>query len=557
MKKKYFNSIKDVLFILIFMAVSVCLLIRCKYGFGMTYMDELSQPAVVKRFFSGDRLLVDDWQPATTLIGYFIYMCLSFLPKFNFSVLHLRMAYVLFQVIIAILFIASEGKDKTSARLGAIAYLCSTPYGIMSICYNTVAIGAFLLFSSLFISEHKPVKDCFAGAILAIAVLANPYLIIVFVLYSIVTIALAIWKKNSSFFSAPKLLWLILGIAFIFLPFCIILFTNGSLSEYITNLKYIFNDKEHSGQGIIYKLFMSQYQILRVYWRVWIPMLIAVLVAWATRRQEKLRNWIFVFTCLCLMYGILRFAFIYGSVSINLMITPMLLWGIAIIVLLIIWRMNLKDYYYDIIMLVAGYLFAICNYLATNTEILSMSSMFIITAIATINIAVRFSEKNSEKNIYRFACLSVLTFLVSLFILRMTYIFGGQSVSGCNVLISKGIAKGIYTTADDAEEYERVNRIIELADISDNDKTLIVPINSIYYYMIDGQISSPYVFRFNTILSEIDIYLSVHPYKRPTKVLYIKNNIHMSDEIVDFFFRKGYILECESEDMMLLSAPNE
>ncbi|MBQ9590322.1 MAG: hypothetical protein IJR29_09080 [Butyrivibrio sp.] len=142
--------IRNCIFFAVLSILMCCLFARCRYGFGITFADEFSQPAVIKRFFGGDRLLIDDWQPATTLIGYFLYRCISFFSKFNFTILELRILYVVFQAFVAMIVLLILGWRDLSSRIIAIAYLCSTPYGIMTISYNTVAIGAFLIFSALF-----------------------------------------------------------------------------------------------------------------------------------------------------------------------------------------------------------------------------------------------------------------------------------------------------------------------------------------------------------------------------------------------------------------------
>ena len=51
-----------------FAAIAILTILRCFYGFGISFADEFAHPASVMRYFFGDRLLIDDWHPPTTLL---------------------------------------------------------------------------------------------------------------------------------------------------------------------------------------------------------------------------------------------------------------------------------------------------------------------------------------------------------------------------------------------------------------------------------------------------------------------------------------------------------
>ncbi len=546
----------DIGFIISIGVLLALLIIRCFYGFGVAFADEFSQPAVVKRFFEGDRLLIDDWQPATTLIGFFIYSCISFLSRFEFTLLELRIFYVVFQFVVAALFLFFSGWKDKGTRICAIVYLCSTPYGIMSISYNTVAIGAFLIFLSLFMTEFITCKVVAAGAVYAIATLANPYLAVLFFIYTLISIAFTLLKRQNTYFNIKRLAYVIGGIIIVFVPFCMTLITRGNIQEYLVNLSFIMNDKEHSEYGIFTKLVMSQYQIVRVYWRIWVPLAVIILIAYFTRRKENARRWIYVLVCAIVIYGTIRFAFIYGSVSINLMITPLLFWGIMMIVLLRIWNNNLKEYYNEIAWMIAGYLFAVCNYLATNTEILSMSAMLIIAIIASIKIAVRLFDERFDSLCTVAGYVVILVFIGSLLALRLTYIWGDSIADTFEARIDQGVAKGIYTSEQTIKEYDETLRIIDAAGITSDDAVLLVPINALYYLETSGGISSPYVGRFEVDADELKDYYKLHPYKMPTKVLFINQDIGEYDVLVDYFKTEGYDYTIIDEKSVVLSRKN-
>lgn len=523
--------------------VLVAVFFRCFYGFGIEFSDEFAQSATVKRYFFGDRVLIDDWHPPTTLLGYCLYRLISFLPEFKFSILTLRTLYVIFQIAVSALLLLILGWQDEWVRISVLAYLCSTPYGIMSISYNTVAIAGFLLSVALFLSEYSPWKNFFSGILLACSVLAIPHVAIVYVIYCIVTFFCSFLRKACGIFEMHRWKWLTLGILVLFIPFCCHLVLSGTIEEYTTNLLFIIGDAEHAESGLLQKLFQSQWQVIRVYWREWLFLIIIDLLALVFRNSY--RKYIFyILGCILTVYVTFRFAFVYGSVSINLMIPPLFFWGVQAVILLLIWRMPLRDFYYEIVWILAGYIFAICDFLATNTEILSMSAMFIVSALAAISINNKLIRQcfNEKKVAHVGYYLTSISFVAFLLVLRMTFVWGDSSVFKYNTRIESGIAKGIYTTQEEAEKYYDMVRIIQDADLSKEDKVLILPVNPLLYLMADSEVAAPYTSRFRASLSDLENYYETHEYKYPNKVLIQKaiENEHDVEAIEEFFISKGY-----------------
>ncbi|MBQ9590321.1 MAG: hypothetical protein IJR29_09075 [Butyrivibrio sp.] len=392
---------------------------------------------------------------------------------------------------------------------------------------------------------------------MAIASLSNPFIAFVFVIYAIICFGLRISQKKNEIFNLSKLKWLTIGIMVLFIPFCIILMLSGTVSEYITNISFILSDSEHSEYSIIEKMIRSQYQILRVYWRVWVPLFITSICAFYVRNSEKYKKAIYIISCVIVAYGTIRFAFIYGSVSINLMLTPFMFLGLFVTYLIIIWNYDIRVYYNDIIWFLFGYIFSVMNYLATNTEILSMSAMMIISAIASIRLNIKIVSKELELNSFickTFAYLTIVLFLMSLFILRMTFMWGDLSITKCTSVIDKGIAVGIKTSKENKDEYDNIFKLLDEANINSDDKVLFIPTNALYYLMTDGEIAAPYVVRFNTELSELKNYYDTHAYKVPDKIVIFKNDEY--ENIINYFLKERYEYSIMSDEFCVLEKSN-
>ena len=543
------KNITRLLLTIIFLTLVSLIIARCFYGLGLEFSDEFSQPATVKRFLHGDRLLIDDWQPATTLIGYLLYCIAIPFKTMHLKIIQLRIIYVLYQVVITGLLFFLLGKRQLESGICAFTYLASTPYGIMSICYNTVAIASFMLFLVLVCSEYAIWKRVLAGVTLAISVLANPYNIITFFIYCIITVVSWLAKKEARCFEIYGFKWLFVGIAVLFVPFCLLILTSGTVDEYYLNLKFIFGDVEHNEYGLLTKLVRCLFQLIRIYWRAWMPLLLIIVAAFLLRKKQKSRKYLYALTCLVAIYATFRFAFIYGSVSINLMVVPFFFWGLSTVVLMIIWRIELAEYYYEMIWLAFGFLFAVCNYLATNTEMLSMSAMFIVADIAVIvlNIRVIIAEFPQLKVLPIFASWFLV---VCLMIQRILFVWGDAEISEYDTQIESGIAKGIYTTYDNATNYYNIQAVISEADLSNEDKVLIVPCNPLYYMWADCEFATPYVFRFETKVNELNDYYKIHDYKWPTKVIIFDRDDNT--DMVDYFKDNGYDFMKQENDYCIM-----
>ncbi|WP_022768226.1 hypothetical protein [Butyrivibrio sp. NC2007] len=550
---------RDYAFLLCIIVIVIALVFRCFYGLGLTFSDEFAQPAAVKRYLSGDRLFIDDWHTPTMMLGFVISRIVGFLPINGISVIQLRMIYVCFQFAIAGILLFAMGWKDSCSRVCVLAYLLSTPYGIMSNSYNTVSIGGFLVFLTLFLKKDKKTTDVLAGVSLAFAAVSIPYVAGIYFLYVFVTIVMLIKRKENKLFCLKRLLWLSLGIMILFIPFCVNILTRGSFQEYTGNIGYILNDAEHN-EGLLFKLIRSQYQIIRIYWRAWLPLAFIDIIIVAKKKLSDAgmkKGLAYMLTSAAIIYTTLRFAFVYGSVSINLMIVPMFFWGLETVILLVIWKIPLKDYSDEIIWLIAGFLFALCDYLATNTEMLSMSAMFIVSALAAIQINIRFYQKELLHEHFIQSIIPKITiavFLLSLFILRMTFIWGDEGITELNTRITSGIAKGIYTTGDNANEYYRLCNIIRDAAIDEKESVLILPMSPFLYMVSDGVVAAPYVARFEADVNELRSYYDIHDYKLPDKVVAIKDleDNEALSKIIDYFTAMNYHYEVNDDEKCIL-----
>ena len=545
-KRSTKTEISNYFYALSIVVVIVLLLMRCRYSFSYVLSDEFSQPATINRYLHGDRPFIEEWTASTMLSGFVMSLFYRLFSVAKLSVLGLRYAYIFFQAILAFLIYALSKDKGMATKLGSLAYLCSTPYGINGITYNTISIGFMLLFCVLFFEGDGKIRNVVAGAAFAIAVMAIPHNVLIFVVYVLIVVASVFIKKAGadSIFGAGGLAFLVLGIAIVAFPFCVYLLCNGAIAEYLSGLRFILSDAEYS-KSIFDKLIESQYKIIRVYWRAWLPLTI-IDVAWVIVRRKWKDAWkyAYIVSILLIVYATIRFAFIYGSVSINLMVVPIFFIGAQAIVVGILsgrFEWNIEKRY--VLWLAVGYLFYICEYLATDTEILSSSASFIVSVIPSMGLAFDLiARENGEKNykIMEFSCCALgVAYVFCLLILRITFVWGDAPLNKLNYMIESGPAKGIITTRESADNYYTSLNVIEKADIGIDDQVLMLPMNPMYYYLIDSSCASPYVFRFEVSIEELDNYYGLNQGKLPSVVIAFKEsgsgNIFEMGECIRYF----------------------
>lgn len=557
---------------IVFAIICVCLFVRCRYSLSASLSDEFSQPATVNRFLHGDVPILDNWTASTMFSGFVMSFFYWLFGIGMMPVLTARYMYIVYQIVIAAAIFLLMPKRNVAVMAASLVYLCSTPYNINRITYNTLSIGLFILFCVLFygIKEQDDKKMgnrlriVISGIVFSQVVLAIPHNALLYFIYLAVVIVGALLGKNDGkegikeLFSIERLFLVAFGIVIAAVPFIVYFLVKGPVSGYFANLEYILSDAEYS-KSIVVKLFESQYRIARVYWRVWLPLVLLDVVSLVfLRRRSNAYRIIYSISNLVVIYGVIRFAFIYGSVSINLAVPPVFFLGLQAAILTHIFDKDISGTqcnYALVTWLIAGYIFYICEYLATDTEILSSSASLIVAAIPALllDFECAYSSKHIEPLIT--ACVCIVCF----FILRMTFVWGDAPLFELDTKIVEGTARGIYTTQESAAAYQRAEKIIKQADIEAEDQVLVLPMNPTYYYLIDAGCASPYIFRFEVSLDELDNYYNLHPEKLPTVVVTCKNddsgNEYDIDECLEYFENMtdmGYYVYYNSDDAIVL-----
>lgn len=184
MEKRRF-PICDLLFACALVPLLFFFLWKCRYGYGGC--DEPFYLTLAQRFSFGDAPLSEEWN-LSQLCG------LLLLPFYRLHaliaggtdeiVLHFRYIYTAIQLLTAVLLYLTLRRYRYGALCAVLLFAVYSPYDIMALSYNTFALMAMALCLSLLCCCNRKGRTGFllAGFSYAVAVIANPYIILLYLL---------------------------------------------------------------------------------------------------------------------------------------------------------------------------------------------------------------------------------------------------------------------------------------------------------------------------------------------------------------------------------------
>ena len=233
-------------FSLIVVAVFLCLL--APHGFGV--MDESFHLTIPLRLINGDSLLTDEWgvqQLSAVLLYLPVKFYISIVGSTEGIILFFRYLFIGFQVFVSAVTYSRLRKYGQVSIIAALVFCLHIPLLIMSLSYYSMGLGFVQLTGVLMATTKKYTKAtfCLTGVFFACAVLCNPILTFVYLLYTICVIYYETTKnKKHQFANLPEIsfslkTWLLitLGVVATAIMFFIFLFSRTSFHEIAENFQ--------------------------------------------------------------------------------------------------------------------------------------------------------------------------------------------------------------------------------------------------------------------------------------------------------------------------------
>ena len=446
---------------------------KLRFGFGGS--DEAFYLTVPHRLSLGDALFADEWH-VSQLSGFLLIPFVSLFRLITGStdgiMIAARVLYLVLHTGAAVLIYSRLRKYGFLSVFGCAFYFIYTPYNIMALSYNTMGIELLLVGGVLLATADysKKLLTILSGLAFAGAVLCNPYLIVVYLIYGVcVGVHYLIKKKKirlslkSEMFSLRTFLFFTAGAAALAAVFLIFTLTRTSVSDILANIPEMLKDPEHPqiSFGNKFSSYFRSIFNLTPHFKYVIYGYLAMLIVMIVDRKRKLHR--AVYLCLsCAATGITLIMLLPGisSSTYNHIMLPMLFLGITSYILL-----ENKPGELFAAVFVTGIIYSFCIHYGSNQMIYCISSTMTVANVASFvftGLLIREMRKSPDNLTYAFATQILSYILVGVIIMfqgcvqitaKSYHVFWDSAPEALTSEIKQGPASGILTTEANVRAY--------------------------------------------------------------------------------------------------------
>ena len=474
--KKHRITKYDVVFLVMLAALTAFSIWKAPYGYINN--DEPFYLTIPLRLVQGDALLINEWhvsQLSSLLLYPLVKLYMTVAQTTDGIVLCFRYIYVAVQFIAAVCMYLCLRKYGEKAKFGAIAAVCVfvpfTPYYIGALSYNSMGIMALIL-SGLCIATYnsKWYKLLIGGLLYASSVLCCPYLIVIYLLYSVVLLIdclrYKIQGKNECVKSLAKAWgYFTLSAAIVALLLAVFVFRKGvELTSLTQALSEIMRDPEHKKQTILSK---AKIYILHMFLSRKVALCsfggcIAILAAIKLDKKYREHRAIYVFAAAMISIGYLLLTMLRYK-YINFFSVPLNVLGIVAYFLADKRQKNIFRYVF-----VPGVLYSFLIHLGSNNnyycitvglEVANVASAYFIGYLAS----EMWNERNKRAENRVTAVVMLLAIVIASGCVlkeRSERSFGDTNKSGIDLVstlnekVTFGVGKGLMMTKEQVDNYK-------------------------------------------------------------------------------------------------------
>lgn len=558
-KKRF--PLYDLCFLTGFCAALFFLVWKCRYGYGAC--DEPFYLTLAQRLADGDALLSEEWnlsQLSGLLLLPFYQLYRLFFRTTEGIVLHFRYIYVFVQSFVCLLLYWKLRRFRFGGVLAALMFYLYTPYDIMALSYNTMGLMSMTLCVTFLVCREKSAdaqlsqgrstdrKNRFdlavSGFFYALAVLCHPYVIalyLFFLIYCICIFMISLFIKHDSLKvqlrkRLSELLFFTIGAAVPAVLFLLFLFSRTSISALCANLTEILNDPDHSAQSpysIVYGYFYAIFKGFGTYLSAWLLILV---LAFIDRRRQKNAWMYFGMTALLTALAVLtRLPAI--QTDYNFIMFPLSMCGLTAYLLT-----GRKNHSVFLGLWCTGILYTFCLHWSSNQGLYAICLGIPIASAAAVLLIRDFllelrlnGRKYPAMLTVCLVCLLLSAQLVSQCYAKAVHAFWEPSVSSLNVRICDGPLKGLYTTAEHADAYNK--RLADIPDYRNSQGPILFITSDPWCYLyadteygtysswISSMSTSDPASSMQRLEQRLGTYFSLHPDKIPVQIYIAKEDL--------------------------------
>ena len=458
--------------VLIQAAALLFLLLRVPYGW--CFNDEPFIISLAQRLYMGDRLILDEWNPAQVfgpVLLPFYYVFRLFCQDNTGILLTFRYMYcaVWWSTCLFIYHVIKKYTHSVTASLCIFIYLVLfSPLDNMTLSYTSIGLASCLMLSCIILKAKDLLQknlilfSVMLSACITILILCSPYMAGAYFLI----LMTAIWKskkRNSSEYEClyRSVRW---SGGFVFLFFvifflCFVRMKGEDWKSYLECIRLILSNPDHSNTNILSKLFACFAEIIDKN-RLFSAIIgISIACSFYKKGVRQYRLVLFII-CVC---GYLYAEYCYLSnniyVKFNQQMIDIAILGFAAFSLL-------EDKPWDLFFsfTIVGLIYTFVNYLATNTGLYSIGMTLSVCGVGSIVYVVKLCQELKAQYlkegvlffIFPLICAGIMvTQFSSELFTRTIRQYWDEEPAALTETIQIGAAKGLKTTSERKDEYEQ------------------------------------------------------------------------------------------------------
>lgn len=476
-----------------FLGIGLILFWRCFYSVNTT--DEAYYIGTVYRLWTGDGMLCDEWNPTQQMCSFWLYPFYALfrliLGSNEGMILAFRLLYVVFQLLLSGYLYQRLQKFGNIRMFAVLFYLLSTAFNINSLSYNTMANSALIaLLATLSTMKEGDWKDAvWAGLFASVLVMANPYALFAYLLYGIASLCVSVlFRKKEKMLPAAlqfRTFWrMSLTAAVVFLAFLAFTLWHASIDRILRNLPYIIGDQEHVQRWDVkifdyFRYFREHYLGCTV-----VPLAVTLAAILDRKRVEHGALYMGLNLLVILPYMIYH-GVISDYVPVNLVTVPVSMLGLTAYV---VSKEKMKRVFYTWYLPALFYPFIV--QITSNTGILAVSAGFMTAGAAAVMLSTHWATEQDRKS-FRWVIYGVLFLQLTLMLfLRITYVWADGELSELDTRVTRGAAKGIYTSAEKVQYYNELYDDLDALEMREKDDFLVVGSDPLLYLYAERKVAS-------------------------------------------------------------------
>lgn len=570
---------KDLLFFSGLLLGVFLLIWKSKYGTGA--YDEPFYLTMPHRIVNGDGMFSEEWnfgQLSAFLMLPIMKLYLLISKGTEGIILNFRYIYIVFQTVCTLV-LYMRLRKKELAWAAAWLFLLFTPYDIMAMSYNTMGLACMTLTGAILSTqkENKAGAWIVSGVLFAAAVLCNPFLVVVYLLYTVVTAGFMLKRKKCKvnrtkeegvqelIFGKKAWLCITLGAAGMAVLFVSAVLWHSTVNELLENIPLLMNDPEHTSRSIfmIVKVYLTEFwKVYGLFIPVWAVFLF---MAFRFRKDRQKRKVCFVLLCICSAVSVLTFIPTIQN-SYNFIMVPIAVCGLGAYLMT-----EKREKQQFVCLYIFGLLYSFMANYASNQGMHAISMAILPTDVASVLFIGRFvaqeysgcteiagttegKTRAEQKTAWGRGILCTVSAAVCLLVIQFgmqvytktVHAFWEEPVWNLDTKITEGPLKGTVTTKEKAEDYGEKLKDIKI-HLKKDGPVLFAGKDTWCYLYADaeyGTYSSYLSGSMEQAAERWQEYYEVHPEKIPYYIYIPKeNNAEWAEKLQQEAQSYGYRIE--------------